>query len=219
MYIFKSHMGTYLFSFWWSRFLEKLTSSQLVQKFPALYGTWRFITAFTIACHLSLSWARSIQSIPSHHTPWRSIYILFSHLCLGFPSGLFPSGFSTKILYTPLLSNIHATCPACPILLDFITHRMLGEDYRPLSSSLCSFLHSPVTSFLLDPNTILSTLFWNTLSLHCSLNVSDQISHPYKTTGKIIFLYILIFIFLNSKLKTKDSAPNDIKHSLTSIWS
>jgi hypothetical protein len=40
----------------WSRvLLVKLTSSQLVKKFPAFYGTRRFITAFTIARHLSLS--------------------------------------------------------------------------------------------------------------------------------------------------------------------
>jgi hypothetical protein len=62
---------------------------------------------------------------------------------------------------------------------------MLGEEYRSLSSSLCSFLHFLVTSSLLDPN-ILNTLFSNTLSQRSSLNVSDQISHPYKTTGKII---------------------------------
>jgi hypothetical protein len=29
--------------------------------------------------------------------------------------------------------------------------------------------------------------------------VSDHVSHPYKTTGKIILLYILILIFLDSK--------------------
>jgi hypothetical protein len=29
----------------------------------------------------------------------------------------------------------------------------LGKDYRSLSSSLCNFLHSPVTSSLLGPNT------------------------------------------------------------------
>jgi len=38
----------------WSRVLEKLTGFQLVE-FPALYGTRRFITAFTSARHLSLS--------------------------------------------------------------------------------------------------------------------------------------------------------------------
>jgi hypothetical protein len=48
----------------WSRvLLDKLASSQLVKKFLAFYGSWRFITTFTGACHLSLSWARSFQSI------------------------------------------------------------------------------------------------------------------------------------------------------------
>jgi hypothetical protein len=35
--------------------IEKLPDPQLVKKFPAFYGTRRFITAFTSARHLSLS--------------------------------------------------------------------------------------------------------------------------------------------------------------------
>ena len=57
------------------------------------------------------------------------------------------------------------------------------------------------------------------LSLHSSLNLSDQVSHPYKTTGTIIVLYILFFIFWIASCKTKDSALNDNKHSLTSFCS
>ena len=84
--------------------LEKMTGSQLVKKFPAFYGTRGFITAFTSARHLSLSWVSSIQSITTHPTSWRSILIISSHLRLGLPSSLFPSGFRTKTPYAPLLS-------------------------------------------------------------------------------------------------------------------
>ena len=118
--------------------LEKLTGFQLVKKFPAFYGTRRFVPAFTSARHLSLSCASSIQSTPPHPTSWRSIVILSSHLHLGLLSGLFPSGFPTKTLYTPLLIPTRATSPPHLILLDFITRTILGEQYRSLSSS-CIF--------------------------------------------------------------------------------
>jgi hypothetical protein len=55
---------------------------------------------------------------------------------------------------------------------------------------------SLATSFLLSPNILLSILFPNTLSLGSSLCVRNQVSNPYKTMGKIIVLYILIFNFL-----------------------
>ena len=189
----------YLLTPWCRVLLEKLTGLQLVKKFPAYFGTRRFITAFTSFRHPSLSWASPIQSTYPQPTSWRSILILSIHLRLGLPSGLFPSGFPTRTLYAPL-SPIRATCPSHLILLDFITRTILGEEYRPFSSSLCSLLHSPVTSSLLGPD-ILNTIFSITLSFLSSLAVSDQASHPYKTTGKIIVLYILVFKFLDSSLE------------------
>jgi hypothetical protein len=63
-YVNQNHMDQKLPVCWiltysltpWSRvLLEKLTSFQLVKKFPTFYGIRRFITAFTSACHLSIS--------------------------------------------------------------------------------------------------------------------------------------------------------------------
>ena len=62
-------------------------------------------------------------------------------------------------------------------LLDFITRTILGEHYSTLSFSLCSFLHSPLTSSLLGPNNLPSTLFSNTLSLRSSLSVTKFHTH------------------------------------------
>jgi len=90
----------------WSRILlEKLIIAQLVMKSTAIYGTWRFITVFRRAHHLTLFWARWVQSKPSHPVSLRSILILFSHLYICLLNGLFPSHFLTKILHAFLTSS------------------------------------------------------------------------------------------------------------------
>jgi hypothetical protein len=65
---------------------------------------------------------------------------------------------------------------------------------------MCTLFHPPITSILFGPNTFLTTLFSNTLSPCPSLNVRNQVSHPHRTTGKIVVLYVLIFQELNSSI-------------------
>jgi hypothetical protein len=98
----------------------------------------------------------------------------------------------------------HPICTTCPthiIILDLITQTIFGEEYRSLQSSWCLLQHYPVTLSILCPNILLNTLFSNTLNPCSSSSMSDQVKHPYKTTGKIIVRYILIFKFLVSKPK------------------
>ena len=94
-YLF-TYLLTYLLTPWNCVLLDMLIGFQLVKKFPEFHGTRRFITTFTGARHLSPSWASSIQYITPYPTSWRFNLLLSTHLHLGHPSGLFPSGFPIK---------------------------------------------------------------------------------------------------------------------------
>jgi hypothetical protein len=84
--------------------LEKLPVVQLIKNLPTFYGTRMFITVFTQVLHWSLSWARTIQSIPPQPISLRSILILFTHQRLGFPSG-------SSLLDFPPISYMHSSSP------------------------------------------------------------------------------------------------------------
>jgi len=164
----------------WNRgLLDKITDSELVKKFPTFYGTQRFITAFTTARNLSISWARSIQYTPPHPASWISSLIL---------SPIYAWVFQEVSLPKPFM---HLSSPAYVLHAQFISFfsiwspEYIWEEYRSLSSLLCSLFHSPVTSSLLGSNIFLSTLFSNTLSPPSSLNTRDQVSHSDKKQEKL----------------------------------
>jgi hypothetical protein len=78
--------------------------------------------------HLVALFAQLIHSqMPK--TKWCPI---FPHLHLGPHSGLFPSGFPTKILYTFLMCSKRATCPAYPILLGLVILMIFCEEHKLL---------------------------------------------------------------------------------------
>ena len=198
----KLYVHTYLLH--GANHLEKLTDFQLVKEIRSIL--WNPKVYYRI--HKCPPPVPILSQLDSVHYPTSHFLKIYLNIILPSTPGSLKWSLSlrfppTKTLYTPLLSPIRATCLAHLILLDHITRTIFGEQYRSFSSSLCSFLHSPVTSSLLGPNILLNTLFSNTLSLRSSLSVSDQVSHSYKTKSKIIIQYFLIFIFLDSKLEDK----------------
>jgi len=121
-------------------FLENLTASQPIKKFPELYGTQRFHYLFTSARHMPIYCVTVI--IPRHPSPFTEHYlILSSNLRLRVPSDLFLPGFPTKTLHAFLCSPKLNETLVHFILHDFIsliitvmikddtladTHSMLG---------------------------------------------------------------------------------------------
>jgi hypothetical protein len=105
------------------------------------------------------------QLIPDH-TPFHFLKIHFNIILPSTPGSSKWSPSLRSPHQNPVctsVSPLRATCPAHHIL-HVITRIIFGDEYRPLSSSLCSLLHSPVASSLLGPNILLSCLFSNTLS-------------------------------------------------------
>ena len=142
-----------------------------------------FITAFKRTRHPPLSWARSVQSLPPPQTTsWRSILnIILPSTSRSSQVFCFPPVSPPKTPYTPLLFPY--TC--------YMPHPSHSRFYHPnniwwgvqiMKLLIVYFSPFPVTSSILGPDILLNTLFSDTFSLRSSVNVSDQVSHPYKTS-------------------------------------
>ena len=73
-------------------------------------------------------------------------------------------------VYTSHLSHMHYM-PRLSHATPFYYPKILGEQYRSLGSSLCSFLHSPVTSSFWGPNICVFTYIFVTILPQCSDNL------------------------------------------------
>jgi hypothetical protein len=128
--------------------LDMLNGSQLVKKFPQILWNPKF--------HHRIHKYPSPFPIFSQLNPVHTLTSLFlkTHFNIIFPSTLGFLQWSPYLrfphqnLYTAFPYPMRPTSPTHLILLYFITRTILGEEYGSLTSSLRSFLHSPVTSSL-----------------------------------------------------------------------
>jgi hypothetical protein len=119
---------------------------------------------------------------------------------------------SLQVFLQNFVSNyripVRATCPASLTLLDFMAPMVKSGPTNCEASHYAIF--SSLRYFVsLGPNMLFS---------FCSQSmflprVRDQVPRPYKATGKITDLYILIFTFLGRKWDDTVSEVNDSKHS------
>ena len=144
----------------------------------------------------------------SHLLKIRSI--LSSHLRLGLQVVSFPQ-------VSPPKPCIHLSSPNHTCYMTRQSHYSRYNHQNKIEWGveiirLLIMYFSPLPCYfvLLSPYILLSTPFSNTLSLRPSLNVSDQVSHPYKTTSKIIALTNTQTEYRNTHHRTSRSAVNSL---------
>jgi hypothetical protein len=144
--------------------------------------------------------------------------MLSTHLRLGPPRCFSLSASLTNKLHAILFSPfaLHARPPHCPCLIIVIVFANSKNHAAPSYA---------VFSILPSLNPLRSKYHKNTVLvrdqlLHPKRIVRDQVSHPYRTTGKIIVLYILLSKFFEKYTRgEKRSELNGSKRYQNSISS
>jgi hypothetical protein len=101
---------------------NRLVLEKLSRKVACLFGNRRFITVFRGACHWTLFWIRLIHFASSHAISVLRNFSIYSSVS--------EVRFSDEIIYTFLISHMHATYPTLIIFPHFITSIIFYEDYR-----------------------------------------------------------------------------------------
>jgi len=100
----------------WQSPSSEHSSSLASQESPLILRKMKTISAFTRDTHVSVSWVRSIHSIPSTYLFHKYFNIILPSMSRA-SKLLLPLKFPTEPLYVPLLYRTRATCPALQFLL------------------------------------------------------------------------------------------------------
>ena len=129
----------------------------------------------------------------THPIYWRSVLFLSSHLRLGHPiTPLKP----VESPPSPTISPNHAH------LISLVRLSSIIWLWIPILK-MHVLLFYPLVCYLVNSR-LISWTPYSEAPLFCfSLNVGEQVPRPSKPKGKMLFLYILHFITLNSSLEDK----------------
>jgi len=145
--------------------IPKLIVAQLFKEIPFFYGIPSFFTIYIEAHHLTLTWARRIQSTPERPIPLTYIQLSSFYVRLLLPCGLFPLGI--RLIFVSFFHHSPACCIFHSYRL-FWFHKPNNIWYREHVMVLFTMHFSPSFSpFLsLKPKYSPNTLFSNNLNLY-----------------------------------------------------